>query len=424
MAPEQSEAARPASPRTCTRWRSCCTRLCAASIPCAARRRPRRRGASDADPPARSRPARPASRAHADDRRVACTARRRRAARWQSCDEVLEQALAGRASPAGRRIVSRARRSDRWDTEPTRRQGQPRPLRGVGAGGPRPRRATFSPSTAPGCGTGRRATERASGSLGLAAAGVAGIRVGARRLADGCRASGRGRCWCWRRSRRSCCCRSDVARRVARAAGCCARWPRRSAWSGSPERSRRSPVRHALADARGLAARSATGGWCSPSRCSAGRLWLGSPGHLPARSAWEGSVQTTAVHVIGPLLSLGVLLGAAAVGPGRGGAPADRARPQRGAGHRRGDRLVGGAGCGGAAARRRRAGSLGAGQSARRGRSERCSAARSRSPPALCAALSDVAWPHDSSKPRGSGAAPITDRPAAVGRPGRSQASQ
>ena len=40
------------------------------------------------------------------------------------------------------------------------------------------------------------------------------------------------------------------------------------------------------------------------------RLWLGPPAHRP-RAAWEGSLSTAAVHVIGPLLSLGVLLGAA-----------------------------------------------------------------------------------------------------------------
>jgi hypothetical protein len=39
-------------------------------------------------------------------------------------------------------------------------------------------------------------------------------------------------------------------------------------------------------------------------------LWLGSPSPLPARTAWEGSVTVTAVHVLGPLLSLGTLLGA------------------------------------------------------------------------------------------------------------------
>ncbi|HEV7528699.1 MAG TPA: serine/threonine-protein kinase [Solirubrobacteraceae bacterium] len=41
------------------------------------------------------------------------------------------------------------------------------------------------------------------------------------------------------------------------------------------------------------------------------RLWLGAPGHMPARTAWEGSLSTAAVHVVGPLLSLGVLFGAA-----------------------------------------------------------------------------------------------------------------
>jgi hypothetical protein len=40
------------------------------------------------------------------------------------------------------------------------------------------------------------------------------------------------------------------------------------------------------------------------------RLWLGSAVGTPARSAWEGSIDLTAGHVIDPLLSLGVLLGA------------------------------------------------------------------------------------------------------------------
>ncbi len=41
------------------------------------------------------------------------------------------------------------------------------------------------------------------------------------------------------------------------------------------------------------------------------RLWLGEPAGTPARAAWEGSPGSAAVHVVGPLLSLGVLLGAA-----------------------------------------------------------------------------------------------------------------
>jgi hypothetical protein len=40
-------------------------------------------------------------------------------------------------------------------------------------------------------------------------------------------------------------------------------------------------------------------------------LWLGPPTGTPARAAWEGSLDSAAVHVVGPLLSLGVLLGAA-----------------------------------------------------------------------------------------------------------------
>jgi hypothetical protein len=40
------------------------------------------------------------------------------------------------------------------------------------------------------------------------------------------------------------------------------------------------------------------------------RLWLGVPPGVPARAAWEGSVTGTAVHVIGPALGVGVLVGA------------------------------------------------------------------------------------------------------------------
>ncbi len=40
------------------------------------------------------------------------------------------------------------------------------------------------------------------------------------------------------------------------------------------------------------------------------RLWLGPSAGTPARSVWEGSLSSTAVHVIGPTLSLGVLQGA------------------------------------------------------------------------------------------------------------------
>ncbi|MGO9487981.1 MAG: protein kinase domain-containing protein [Solirubrobacteraceae bacterium] len=39
-------------------------------------------------------------------------------------------------------------------------------------------------------------------------------------------------------------------------------------------------------------------------------LWLGPAAGTPARSAWEGSLGATAAHVIAPLLTLGVLLGA------------------------------------------------------------------------------------------------------------------
>ncbi len=41
------------------------------------------------------------------------------------------------------------------------------------------------------------------------------------------------------------------------------------------------------------------------------RLWLGAPPGTPARGVWEGSVSSAATHVVGPMLSPGVLLGAA-----------------------------------------------------------------------------------------------------------------
>lgn len=40
------------------------------------------------------------------------------------------------------------------------------------------------------------------------------------------------------------------------------------------------------------------------------RLWLGPPGGTPPRGAWEASLSTSAVHVLGPLLSTAALLGA------------------------------------------------------------------------------------------------------------------
>ena len=40
-------------------------------------------------------------------------------------------------------------------------------------------------------------------------------------------------------------------------------------------------------------------------------LWLGPPASLGARSSWEGSLSTTAVHALGPLLGIALLLGAA-----------------------------------------------------------------------------------------------------------------
>jgi hypothetical protein len=41
------------------------------------------------------------------------------------------------------------------------------------------------------------------------------------------------------------------------------------------------------------------------------RLWLGPAAQTPARPIWETSLQSTVTHVIGPMLTLGLLLGAA-----------------------------------------------------------------------------------------------------------------
>ncbi|MFI4992909.1 MAG: protein kinase [Solirubrobacterales bacterium] len=51
--------------------------------------------------------------------------------------------------------------------------------------------------------------------------------------------------------------------------------------------------------------------WMTLAEPLAGRhLWLGSSPGTPARAVWEGSLSSAAVHVIGPMLSLGLLLGA------------------------------------------------------------------------------------------------------------------
>jgi eukaryotic-like serine/threonine-protein kinase len=46
------------------------------------------------------------------------------------------------------------------------------------------------------------------------------------------------------------------------------------------------------------------------------RLWLGAPAGTPARHVWESSISSTASHVLGPMLSTGVLLGALLWGAG------------------------------------------------------------------------------------------------------------
>ena len=46
------------------------------------------------------------------------------------------------------------------------------------------------------------------------------------------------------------------------------------------------------------------------------RLWLGPPAHTPPSAAWGGSLSSAASHVVGPLLSTGVLFGALLWGVG------------------------------------------------------------------------------------------------------------
>ena len=68
--------------------------------------------------------------------------------------------------------------------------------------------------------------------------------------------------------------------------------------------------------AAGWRARAALGAlgywWLTLAEPLAGRrLWLGPPSAAPSRSVWEGSLGSAVTHVVGPTLSLGVLLGAA-----------------------------------------------------------------------------------------------------------------
>ena len=49
---------------------------------------------------------------------------------------------------------------------------------------------------------------------------------------------------------------------------------------------------------------------------SGSRLWLGAPAGTPSRAVWEGSLDSTAAHVLGPSLTFGVLFGAILWGAG------------------------------------------------------------------------------------------------------------
>ena len=292
---------------TSTRWRSSSTRRSAASTPSAGRRRPRPRGASAARcrrcASAGASLPRPLTRA-LDTALCPDPARPRHAS--PSC----ESASSTRSSAAWRRRVGGDRRR-----APARAR-------------------TAEPAAPAGCarGTGlaehpARTAGRRSRHAAQDASGAPGARHQARRLALpralwwlGCvlavRVAGRGGA-----SRASRCCSSRCSRPSARApagrsrrlglGGSAARSRRRSVSPASPARSPRSPVRRrAGASARAGRARLLV---AAARRAAAGvaRLWLGSPlGRCPRARPGRARSSVTAVHVIGPLLSLGVLLGA------------------------------------------------------------------------------------------------------------------
>ncbi len=96
------------------------------------------------------------------------------------------------------------------------------------------------------------------------------------------------------------------------------------------------------------------------------RLWLGAPSSTPPHATWEGSLNQAATHVLAPLLSLGVLLGAALWAGGALVLPLIVRGRNAAAGRGRCDGLVGGAGCGRTTAGRQRAGACRALEPARR----------------------------------------------------------
>jgi hypothetical protein len=63
---------------------------------------------------------------------------------------------------------------------------------------------------------------------------------------------------------------------------------------------------------RARAALGALGYWwlCLAEPLLGRNLWLGQPHGVPARHLWEDSLSSSAVHVLGPLLGLGMLFGA------------------------------------------------------------------------------------------------------------------
>jgi eukaryotic-like serine/threonine-protein kinase len=289
------------------------------------------RGATPAETARRiGRPIRPLARARRDLPRELTQAidlclHRSPAARGtlDELDCALEQALAEASPPAGPGIVPRVRRRDRRPLEPTRRQAQP-PLR------PRAAATDAAPATAAALGAAASVAPAQAPSAQARAAlpgvfsqpGVQAESWGLPRLVWLALAlalalwqtvSGRPGVGLLVLAALAPIVLLPVGRRAQGGSGgwlLCALAPAlgaiglAGAFPAIAGQARRWRMRAAFA---------AVGYWwlVLAEPLLGRRLWLGPPGHTPARTDWEGSLSTAAVHVVGPLLSLGVLLGAA-----------------------------------------------------------------------------------------------------------------
>jgi hypothetical protein len=279
------------------------------------------RGATPAETARRiGRPIRPLARARRDLPReltqtIDLCLHRSPAARGtlEELDGALEQALGELAPPPGRGIVGRVRRRDSRPLEPAGRQAQP----------PQRPRACSAPPVVALAGEGAPATQaRAAAPAVLAQPGVQAESWGLPRLAWLALALALG-LWQTVAGRPGVgllvlvalapIVLLPVGRRAQGGSGgwlLCALAPAlgaiglAGAFPAIAGQARRWRMRAAFA---------AVGYWwlVLAEPLLARRLWLGAPGHTPSRTAWEGSLSTAAVHVVGPLLSLGVLLGAA-----------------------------------------------------------------------------------------------------------------